>query len=61
MDAIGWVAVICGADLAGRLGTLYYQMNHSGVKTLTYRTWVLLAAFLNFAWVFYWPLGRKRN
>lgn len=54
--------IIAGAiDLTGRVITLLYQTHHSEVRRLGYRTWVLLNAFLNFAWVFYWLCGKAKR
>lgn len=48
-------------DLTGRVIALIYLMHHSNVRTLRYQTWVLLCAFLNFAWIFYWIFAYEKN
>ena len=55
------IVIAAGIDLAGRIITLLVLMQHSSVKTLSFRTWTLLCAFLNFAWVFYYPFGYKKG
>lgn len=57
MDFLLIVVIAGGVDILGRVLTLIFMMEHSTVKTLRYRTWVLLSAFLNFAWVIYWFAG----
>lgn len=57
-----WVIIGVGAvDITGRVLTLLYMMRHSAVRTLTYRTWVLLAGFLNFAFIAYWLFGYQKE
>lgn len=56
-----WILAIGGVDMLGRVMTLLYLMRHNEVRSLSYRTWVLLVAFLNFAFLFYWLFGRKRE
>lgn len=57
-----WVIIGVGAvDITGRVLTLLYMMHHSAVRTLTYRTWVLLAGFLNFAFIAYWLFGHQKE
>ncbi|MEG0769406.1 MAG: hypothetical protein RRZ93_04820 [Ruthenibacterium sp.] len=58
---MGFIIALAAVDIAGRVLTLLYQMNHSAVRTLRYRTWVLLNAFVNFAFVAYWLLGFQKN
>lgn len=58
---MGVFLAIGAADILGRVLTLLYLMRHSAVRCLTYRTWVLLTGFLNFAFVFYWLLGWRRE
>ncbi len=53
------IIIFATVDITGRVLTLIYMMKNSEVKTLTYRTWVLLVAFLNFAFIFYWAMGKK--
>lgn len=49
-------------DITGRLIALSILMQNGNVKHLKYRTWVLLCALVNFAWVFYLIMGRgKKN
>ena len=58
---ITFVIIAAVIDISGRIATLLVLMQHSAVKTLTFRTWTLLCAFLNFAWVFYFPFGYKKG
>ena len=57
---MGIILALAAVDIIGRVLTLLYQMNHSGVRSLSYRTWVLLTVFVNFAFVFYWLVGRQK-
>ena len=57
-SVILWVAVLGAAELLLRVCVLLYQMGHGGVKTLSYRTWVLLVALVPLAWFAYLIAGR---
>lgn len=61
MNFILLIAGIGFLDIAGRIGALIILMNDNNVRKLSYRTWVLLCMFLNFAWVFYFMIGRGKK
>ncbi|MEG1153169.1 MAG: hypothetical protein RSD61_01430 [Ruthenibacterium sp.] len=61
MRLIAWIVILGGVDLIGRVIALMHLMHHSAVRTFKYQTWVLLCAFLNFAWVFYWIFAFEKN
>ncbi len=61
MGFVSTVAIIGFIDILGRVLTLLYLMNNNQVKTLSYKAWVLLSVFLNFAWAFYWVLGKQKK
>lgn len=62
MNWIIIIAVLGFIDITGRIIALGLLMQNGSVKCLTYKAWVLLCVFLNFAWVFYFILGRgKKN
>lgn len=58
MNLIIFLVITASVDLFGRAACLLYLLNNSRVKRLKYRTWVLLTAFVNFAWIFFIALGR---
>ncbi|MDD3429952.1 MAG: hypothetical protein PHG02_08120 [Oscillospiraceae bacterium] len=59
---IATVIILVGLiDIAGRVACLAVLMQNSNVQRLQYRTWVLLVAFINFAWIFYLLLGRAKK
>ncbi len=59
MMLVGVIAIIGAVDITGRILTLRYMMKHSDVKKWTYKNWVMLVAFLNFAFVAYWIINKK--
>lgn len=62
MNWIIIIAVLGFIDIMGRIVALGLLMQDGNVKSLTYKTWVLLCVFLNFAWVVYFITGRgKKN
>lgn len=62
MNWIIIIAILGFIDISGRIVALGLLMQNGNVKCLTYKTWVLLSALLNFAWVFYLTIGRgKKN
>ncbi|MBP8856200.1 MAG: hypothetical protein KBG54_06820 [Oscillospiraceae bacterium] len=58
---ISIIILIALVDIPGRVLALALLMQNGNVRHLHYRTWVLLCAFVNFAWVFYLLLGRGKN
>ncbi len=52
------IAIIGAVDITGRILTLRYMMKNSEVKTWTYKNWVMLVAFLNFAFIAYWVMNK---
>ncbi len=59
MTLVAIIAIIGAVDITGRILTLLYMMNHSEVKTWTYKNWVILVALLNFGFVAYWIINNK--
>lgn len=56
-----WVTLLFIIEMAGKIGTLLYMMQHGGVQRGTYRTWVLCCVFVPLAWCAYWLCGVKRT
>ncbi len=54
------IIILATLDIVGRIFTLLYLSNNNNVKVLSYRNWALLVAFVNFAFIVYWIIGRKK-
>ena len=55
------LCIFAAVDLVGRAATLVYLMHNAEVRCASYRTWVLLVAFINFAFIFYWLLAKPKQ
>ncbi|MEF9975397.1 MAG: hypothetical protein RR576_04790 [Oscillospiraceae bacterium] len=58
---IAIIIMVAMLDIAGRIVALIMLMQNGNVKKLQYRTWVLLCAFVNFAWVAYLIMGMGKK
>ncbi len=61
MEIFYIIIILATLDITGRVITLIHMMNYNKVKNLNYKNWVLIVAFLNFAFVFYWLIGRAKQ